>query len=193
LAVLAALFHDLGKSSNAFQNKLKGHQKPDAIRHEWVSILILSKFINGRGNEAWLDDLSNGNLEEKFNLNYQNIDTPLEKLPDSAKMVAWLVFTHHLLPIDKDAIRSKLWIEQSYNFKETMSLFNEKWGYANNNQEQLKECFNFKELPSKSLKWQVQVKKWSRKLKECLPPKICSSKYCFKIPFSVLAYKVISL
>ena len=170
LAVLAALFHDLGKSSNAFQNKLKGHQKPDAIRHEWVSILILSKFINGRGNEAWLDDLSNGNLEEKFNLNYQNIDTPLEKLPDSAKMVAWLVFTHHLLPIDnKEAIDSKKWIERSYDFKETMSFFKKEWGYANNSQEQLKECFIFKELPSKSLKWQVQVKKWSRKLKECLP------------------------
>jgi hypothetical protein len=53
----------------------------------------------------------------------QNIDTPLEGLPDSAKMVAWLVFTHHLLPIDKEAIDSKFWIKQSYNFKETMSLW----------------------------------------------------------------------
>jgi hypothetical protein len=57
-------------------------------------------------------------------------------------MDAWLVFTHHLLPIDKDAIRSKLWIEQSYNFKETMSLFNEKWGYANNNLQMIKSRRN---------------------------------------------------
>jgi CRISPR-associated endonuclease/helicase Cas3 len=121
LAVLAALFHDLGKSSNAFQNKLKGCQKPDAIRHEWVSILILSKFIDGRGDETWLDDLLNGNLEEKFNLNYQNIDTPLEGLPDSAKMVAWLVFTHHLLPIDKEAIDSKFWIKQGCQYFDNLN------------------------------------------------------------------------
>ncbi len=166
LAVLSALFHDLGKSSTAFQNKLKDNKKSDAIRHEWVSILILAKFINNKNDEEWLQNLADGDLENKFNeLDYQNIEKPLENLPNSAKMIAWLVFTHHLLPIDNN----KDWRGESYDFKETMKLFDEKWGYFNENQESLKECFDFKELPSKSQKWQTQVKKWSKKLKECLP------------------------
>jgi CRISPR-associated endonuclease/helicase Cas3 len=166
LAVLSALFHDLGKSSTAFQNKLKDNKKSDAIRHEWVSILILAKFISNKNDEEWLQNLIDGDLEDKFDLDYQDIKEPLKNFPDSAKMIAWLVFTHHLLPInDKNYKRS-----DSFNFKEIMNLFDKEWGYFNKDQKLLiRECFDFKELPSKSQKWQTQVKKWSRKLKECLP------------------------
>jgi CRISPR-associated endonuclease/helicase Cas3 len=43
------LFHDWGKASDLFQQKLKprkGHKfKGDPIRHEWISCLLLSAFI----------------------------------------------------------------------------------------------------------------------------------------------------
>ena len=43
---LASLFHDFGKASKCFQNKLrpKANQK-DPLRHEWVSCVLLKIFI----------------------------------------------------------------------------------------------------------------------------------------------------
>ena len=68
LTALSALFHDLGKSSKLFQEKLSGKGKieADPVRHEWVTCSILKHFIgNAETDDEWLSRLSaNGfNLE----------------------------------------------------------------------------------------------------------------------------------
>ncbi|MFG9908058.1 HD domain-containing protein [Pseudomonas aeruginosa] len=47
LTVMAALFHDIGKASQAFQAKLRNRGKPmaDAYRHEWVSLRLFEAFV----------------------------------------------------------------------------------------------------------------------------------------------------
>ncbi|CAC9615382.1 CRISPR-associated helicase Cas3 [uncultured Gammaproteobacteria bacterium] len=170
LAVLAALFHDLGKNSKAFQKKLRNKKYSDAIRHEWMSIIILSKFINKRNDKEWLEDLSiNGMQFHK--LSQDDMVNPLKEMPLIGKIIAWLIFTHHLLPIEtEDNIKKKKWVDDyNYNFKDTMDLINEKWGYANGNQKNLADCLVFDEFLTESKKWQSQVKRWARKLKEVLP------------------------
>ncbi|MDC9727526.1 MAG: type I-F CRISPR-associated helicase Cas3f, partial [Candidatus Thioglobus sp.] len=169
LAVLAALFHDLGKASKAFQKKLRDPKYADAIRHEWVSIIILSKFIDSREDEVWLNDLSiNGMRFEKLTLD--DAKNPLATMSITGKMVAWLIFTHHLLPIEsKENIEANKWTEKYFDFQQTMDLFDEKWGYAKDNQENLTDCIEFDELLGESKKWQSQVKRWARKIKESLP------------------------
>jgi CRISPR-associated endonuclease/helicase Cas3 len=58
LASLAALFHDFGKASEAFQKKLSSN-KPvaDAYRHEWVSLRLFEAFVNGSDDADWLGRL----------------------------------------------------------------------------------------------------------------------------------------
>ena len=59
LASIAALFHDFGKASAAFQAKLKS-AKPlaDAYRHEWVSLRLFEAFVAGENDESWLARLA---------------------------------------------------------------------------------------------------------------------------------------
>jgi CRISPR-associated endonuclease/helicase Cas3 len=169
VAVLSALFHDLGKNSKAFQKKLNNKNYSDAIRHEWMSIIILSKFINGRTDEKWLKDLVENGMQFK-KLQPKDIDKPLKNMPIVGKIVAWLIFTHHLLPKEsKEHIRDKKWAFDSYDFKETIEVFDENWGYAKLSQENLKDCLEFNELLTSSKKWQSQVKRWAGKLKQSLP------------------------
>ncbi len=46
LAAMAALFHDFGKASSAFQTKLQGNSRSkDAYRHEWVSLRLFAALV----------------------------------------------------------------------------------------------------------------------------------------------------
>ena len=61
LTVMAALFHDIGKASQAFQAKLRNRGKPmaDAYRHEWVSLRLFEAFVGpGSSDEDWLRRLA---------------------------------------------------------------------------------------------------------------------------------------
>jgi len=115
---IAALFHDLGKATNLFQNKLRfalegGKPKADAVRHELFSVAVWDYLF---GNTAD-DDLSDA-LQE---LTSEKIDSACYKvcriLPPLAAArtkplgfrflkhedrlsyaIAMLIFTHHRLP-----------------------------------------------------------------------------------------------
>ena len=60
LSTLAALLHDLGKASLAFQNRLK----PDApmvrnlYRHEWTSLRLFQAFVGSDSDPIWLARLA---------------------------------------------------------------------------------------------------------------------------------------
>ncbi|WP_234087677.1 type I-F CRISPR-associated helicase Cas3f [Azonexus sp. R2A61] len=108
LASIAALFHDFGKASEAFQAKLKS-SKPlaDAYRHEWVSLRLFEAFVNGDDDADWLArlvDLPDGAAKEvesrllKDGLSISNIKTPFATLPPLAQVVGWLIVSHHRMP-----------------------------------------------------------------------------------------------
>ncbi|MBH9342512.1 type I-F CRISPR-associated helicase Cas3 [Pseudomonas aeruginosa] len=110
LAVMAALFHDIGKASQAFQAKLKSHGKPmaDAYRHEWVSLRIFEAFVGpGSNDEDWLRRLADIQETGDAWLSQLARDDrhpvppgPFQKgrLPPLAQAVGWLIVSHHRLP-----------------------------------------------------------------------------------------------
>lgn len=110
LAQLAALLHDLGKASRAFQGRLRGQTTgPNLYHHEWVSLRLFQAFVGKDGDEAWLTRLAapeTWNQEcwtapdryERDGLDAPS-PAPFPHLPPLAAAVAWLILTHHRLPL----------------------------------------------------------------------------------------------
>lgn len=63
LTELAGLFHDLGKSTAAFQNKLFGKGiNYEPLRHDYVSVLMLQQWLGSPASDVeWLERLSRRN------------------------------------------------------------------------------------------------------------------------------------
>ena len=111
LAAMAALWHDIGKSSDWFQEKLKKAQViGDPLRHEWVSCMILFAFIKSikaKTDEEWLKALKTGNFDEASII--RNIPS-LKKDRFSEEVtnfpiflfVAWLILSHHRFPASRN-------------------------------------------------------------------------------------------
>ncbi len=168
LSALSALFHDWGKASEFFQSKLKSKKiLADPLRHEWISVLFLQVFVNGENDQQWLSRLSKGEIDrEQINLNIDNkSDQPLKNLPNAASLVAWLIVTHHRLPlpIKEEARRYKTIPVDA--FQTLLGVIDSEWGYENKKAKQeLKRCFDYPVLPSESRPWLKQIKKWSNRL-----------------------------
>lgn len=111
LSSLAGYFHDVGKASQLFQNKLIGKSEKiyEPYRHEWVSLRIFQAFVNGKDDKTWLNNLAqiDNRAESDMLTNLaclqdgvaSNIEQPFATLPPVAKLVAWLIVSHHKLPI----------------------------------------------------------------------------------------------
>lgn len=183
LVAIAALFHDWGKASQLFQEKLNPKNevgfKGDPIRHEWISCLLLSALIqthkgsaNKLDDQAWLEALANGDIDEAKikTLATKQQAKPLDNLPPIAKCVAWLIVSHHRLPINKNA---DMRTEYCPDIDDVLQLITQQWGYENNNdtgeyQQRVKQCFSFPNgLLSISKPWVKQIKKWAQRLLAC--------------------------
>ena len=183
LVALAALLHDWGKASQLFQDKLnpknKKNFKGDPIRHEWISCLLLNALVQTvkdsesiNNDAAWLGALTNGAIDEakiQFIVK-NNQNNPLADLPPIAKLVAWLVVSHHRLPLnDNVCMRS----ESAEGIEDVLRKITQQWGYQNRYdeneyQERVQQCFQFPQgLLSSSKPWLSQIKKWSARLLQC--------------------------
>ena len=185
LVAIAALLHDWGKASELFQEKLNPKNKMgfkgDPIRHEWISCLLLNALVQTHQENtdnlhdgAWLGALVNGNIDEaliKAIASQQQIN-PLANLPPIAKLVAWLIVSHHRLPLNS-AIKNNIRAESWPKIDDVLRQITQQWGYENKYDEveykqRVVRCFNFPNgLLSASQPWLKQIKKWSQRLLAC--------------------------
>ena len=109
LSTLAALLHDLGKASLAFQNRLKpgAPMERNLYRHEWTSLRLFQAFVGNDDDPTWLARLANPSEQDNASWLSRlqrdgldpDCDKPFRNLPPLAAALAWLVLTHHRLPL----------------------------------------------------------------------------------------------
>lgn len=173
LSAMAALFHDFGKASLLFQNKLekKFAAIADPYRHEWVSLRLFQAFVGEDDDHGWLTRLAA--LAEKPDATWQKrllcdgkdqgIDTaPLDRLPRLARMVGWLVVSHHRLPTPPQGTtitRTKM--------ERLFEVIDANWCGSRppDKPADLKACWNFKPgLPDASVAWRARVSKLASRM-----------------------------
>jgi len=114
LAMIAALFHDFGKANKAFIEKLVS-KKPmaDAYRHEWVSLRLFEAFVREEEDTEWLSRLMNlqPGEEKSWSEKLKRDDHvpgkgPFGNLKPLARIIGWLIVSHHRLPVLADGVVS---------------------------------------------------------------------------------------
>jgi len=182
LTGLAALFHDWGKSSDFFQEKLfKNAIIADPLRHEWLSILMLAIFVDGKTDEEWLGRLATGEISSdqiQKNLKEQNQkkitrQKPFNTLPDGASIIAWLILSHHRLPaLSRQDAEDHLKGETVVDFRVLLKQLAAKWGYEYHSDDfdrDLSRCLQYSHgLPCDSVKWLRYAKRLASKLRNHL-------------------------
>lgn len=108
-SAIAGLFHDFGKANVLFQAKLKPKNqtnKFEPYRHEWVSLRLFQAFVGNNSDGEWLDLLANNIATSDFDSVFRDgVDGkvsdnhPFLNLPPLAQLVAWLILSHHKLPL----------------------------------------------------------------------------------------------
>ncbi|SGZ16808.1 CRISPR-associated endonuclease Cas3'', partial [Moritella viscosa] len=182
LTALSALLHDWGKASKLFQDKLnpksKNKYKGDPIRHEWISTLLLNALVHStrsQDDNVWLMKLNEGAIDEEQlkKISNESVRKPLSELPNAAKLVAWLIVSHHRLPLPKDHDE---WKDVSAaGIDASLNRIEQVWGYENRYDEleyqtRVQQCFEFpRGLLSQSSEWVKQIKRWSKQLILNLP------------------------
>lgn len=114
LAQLAALLHDLGKASVAFQQRLQNKlDERNRYRHEWVSLRLFLAFVGNDDDQGWLQRLAHGEGDHEAAWTApgrylrDGLDDGIESRPfrtlttqaPLAAAIGWLIVTHHRLPL----------------------------------------------------------------------------------------------
>ena len=183
VTALAALLHDLGKASKAFQLKLKPNAPfhADAFRHEWISARLFEAMIAGcQTDQAWLERLANWAEYQENWLDSLNIDEPkivnnadFSHLPPLARTLIWLITSHHRLPFFSEVNR-----ELNVRSQKSVYLDDARWEtfyqlqfypadqWVRNVQSthpNKKQFWQFDFLATDSRSWQKTTSRWARK------------------------------
>ena len=186
---MAALFHDFGKINPFFAAKLNNaskRKKPvaDPFRHEWISLRLFEAFVRSCGSEDkdWIDALisisgKDHNFSWLDNVTKDGIDKasilPFQNLPPIAKLTAWLIVSHHRLPIPNTTDKSY----ETNKFKTVLNDLKFSWCYPkqyvdgdSSQQKEIKKCWNLQKqhIPFNSETWCKEVNSCARNLKQLL-------------------------
>nr|WP_299735630.1 type I-F CRISPR-associated helicase Cas3f [uncultured Endozoicomonas sp.] len=151
------------------------------MRHEWISCLLLQALVKkhttvDKSDDGWLTALVQGDLDEESltSLSAHLIDAkhrPLDNLPPAAKLVAWLIVSHHRLPFTHDDMRGV----KAETLDDLLKRISHLWGYENRYDEvdykaRLQACFRFpKGFILQSKRWKSALIKWAGRLQICQP------------------------
>lgn len=175
---LGALFHDLGKATKLFSDKLRGKNAfgKDPYRHEWVSCKIIEAIVEkteSRNDDSlWLQALADGKITDqdiKSTIKTLSRDT-FGKLPPIAAQLVWVILSHHRLPSLSKEHAKRYYSSDMPSFYSMCSAISAKWGYADESRsdKDAESCFTFPKglLFDTGKKWNTQVKKWAGRMLE---------------------------
>ncbi|SEO87883.1 type I-F CRISPR-associated helicase Cas3f [Aquisalimonas asiatica] len=180
LSGLTALFHDLGKSMEAFQLRLQGKlEGRNLYRHEWVSLRLFLSFVGDSDDATWLNRLASGAGGDTANwlngLQRDGVDAgvrpPFSDLPPLASAVAWLILTHHRLPLMPGDGQTRPAF-QAERLRDLPGIISADWNEVadSRNREQAPLYWRFKEgLPVATDGWQARVRYFAQRLLDRLP------------------------
>ncbi|MDX2053248.1 MAG: type I-F CRISPR-associated helicase Cas3f [Polyangiaceae bacterium] len=170
LAVMASLFHDFGKSSQAFQTKLTaspGQAIADAYRHEWVSLRLFEAFVGTDDDSGWLtrlvqcdENASADCLSRLARDDQKGCRSPFSegRLPPLAQAVGWLVVSHHRLLLPQSDARVG-------TLRALLSPVLANWNGAREgaSDQEKRDCWHFpRGLPFASRDWRARASKCAR-------------------------------
>lgn len=177
LAILAALFHDVGKASRAFQKKLlSALPVADAYRHEWVSLRLFEVFVGAdcRDDRDWLErlvGLKNGDvaaiaLQRLIRDGLDKGYSPFKTLSHPiARAVGWLIVSHHRLPTP-----SSDWVGNAERLAHIMACIKHDWcGSREADAKSQQACWEFPKG------WSLSSRHWqehARRVAEALLPRV---------------------
>ena len=181
LSTLAALLHDLGKATVGFQKKLlySSPVQADPYRHEWISLRLFEAMIAGcKTDREWLERLADfkdfikqqPDWVKALHNDDQQQSSGFAHLPPLARIVAWLIVTHHRLPFEERNFkeREKLCKQSKFlgpdlgRFYKNLKPSNG-WVYsqkASDERRDTEDFWRFSAQVAESRNWQKALQRW---------------------------------